>query len=498
MSQNSILYKRQIQVSNGIVITIGFLALSGWAFDISVFKSIIPDYSSMKFNTALSFVLISTSICLQFFDSNKKRILLWKVIGLVVLVISTLTLFQAVFNFDFKIDQLFYTDLDGIRKQNPYPGRMSSATALCFGLMGLFSLSMGSKNKTVQALLQILLHIVTLTSFIAIVGYLLGVPSFYKLSFITSMAIHTSFCFILISLSSSLIHPTIGLTGLFTGTRIGNIMARKLFIQIVFVVLVLAYIRVITVRLETVSVEFGIALFALSFILTSLFLIWRTAKAVNLIDHQKEQFESSLSQISLILDSTPDPMIVSDEKGIILLSNKQLELVFGYTKDEIIGQKIETLVPSRIRGKHENLRDNFFKSPQTRAMGSGQDLYAVKKNGDELSVEISLSPIKLSGKTWVSAAIRDVSERKQKEEKLRISEESFRGNFENAAIGMALLDENGKWLKVNTKVCEIVGYTQEELLELTFLDITHPDDLNTDLELLHELIEGKRDHYQME
>lgn len=240
MSQNSILYKRQIQVSNGIVITIGFLALSGWAFDISVFKSIIPDYSSMKFNTALSFVLISTSIYLQFFDSNKKRILLWKVIGLVVLVISTLTLFQAVFNFDFKIDQLFYTDLDGIRKQNPYPGRMSSATALCFGLMGLFSLSMGSKNKIVQALLQILLHIVTLTSFIAIVGYLLGVPSFYKLSFITSMAIHTSFCFILISLSSSLIHPTIGLTGLFTGTRIGNIMARKLFIQIVFVVLVLA------------------------------------------------------------------------------------------------------------------------------------------------------------------------------------------------------------------------------------------------------------------
>ncbi|GHC58983.1 PAS domain S-box protein [Ulvibacter litoralis] len=93
---------------------------------------------------------------------------------------------------------------------------------------------------------------------------------------------------------------------------------------------------------------------------------------------------------------------------------------------------------------------------------------------------------------------QDITERKQREERLRISEEAFRGNFENAAIGMALLDKKGKWLKVNTKVSEIIGYSEEELIKLTFQDITHPDDLNSDLELLTELIEGKRDHYQME
>ncbi|ADR22297.1 hypothetical protein MATR_00610 [Marivirga tractuosa] len=93
---------------------------------------------------------------------------------------------------------------------------------------------------------------------------------------------------------------------------------------------------------------------------------------------------------------------------------------------------------------------------------------------------------------------QDISERKQKEEALRISEEAFRGNFENAAIGMALLDQNGKWLKVNKNVCQTVGYSKEELLELTFQDITHPDDLHADLDLLQELVEGKRNHYQME
>lgn len=92
---------------------------------------------------------------------------------------------------------------------------------------------------------------------------------------------------------------------------------------------------------------------------------------------------------------------------------------------------------------------------------------------------------------------QDITERKRNEEALRVSEEAFRGNFENAAIGMALLDESGKWLKVNKRVCDIVGYSEEELMNFTFQDITHPEDLDSDLELLNEIIRGERNHYQM-
>ncbi len=93
---------------------------------------------------------------------------------------------------------------------------------------------------------------------------------------------------------------------------------------------------------------------------------------------------------------------------------------------------------------------------------------------------------------------QDITERKHKEEALRISEEIFRGNFEHAAVGMALLDEHGKWLEVNAKLCETVGYSEEELKKRTFQDITHPEDLETDLTLLKELAEGKRSYYHME
>ena len=92
----------------------------------------------------------------------------------------------------------------------------------------------------------------------------------------------------------------------------------------------------------------------------------------------------------------------------------------------------------------------------------------------------------------------DITEKKEVEERLRISEQALPGNFEHAAIGMAILNKDGKWLQVNRKLCEITGYEEEELKELTFQDITYPDDLDADLALLQELIAGKRDHYQME
>jgi PAS domain S-box-containing protein len=92
----------------------------------------------------------------------------------------------------------------------------------------------------------------------------------------------------------------------------------------------------------------------------------------------------------------------------------------------------------------------------------------------------------------------DITSRKNTEEQLRRSETAFRGNFENAAIGMAFIDTNGKWIKVNDRLCEMLEYTQEEIMQKTFHEITHPDDLALDLFLLKELIQGKRSYYHME
>lgn len=93
---------------------------------------------------------------------------------------------------------------------------------------------------------------------------------------------------------------------------------------------------------------------------------------------------------------------------------------------------------------------------------------------------------------------QDITEKKKTEEQLRINEEAFRGNFENAAVGMALLNHKGEWLKVNKKLCSILGYEEKDFLNLTFKKITHPKDVTTDLYLLKQLIQGKRDSYTTE
>lgn len=92
----------------------------------------------------------------------------------------------------------------------------------------------------------------------------------------------------------------------------------------------------------------------------------------------------------------------------------------------------------------------------------------------------------------------DISKQKKIEEDLKISERQFKGAFEYSSIGMALVSLEGRWLKVNKKICSLLGYPKEELLNLTFQDLTHPDDLDLDLGLLYEVLDGHREHYEIE
>jgi PAS domain S-box-containing protein len=98
----------------------------------------------------------------------------------------------------------------------------------------------------------------------------------------------------------------------------------------------------------------------------------------------------------------------------------------------------------------------------------------------------------------ILAVVQNINERKQAEEALRESETRFRATFEQAAVGLAHVRPDGRWLRVNQKLCEIVGYPQEELFERTFQDITHPDDLDTDLEKMRQILAGQIQTYSLE
>ena len=298
-------------------IILGLAVSLGWAFDIPLLKTIVPLYVSMKLNTALGFILTGIVLLLVI---KEKWLQFAAVTSVVLAVLGFTSLFQDVFGYNLGIDQLLIDDLDAIRMGQPSPGRPSPTTSLCFGLFGLIFLAIRSTNNHIKNIRQYALHLITLISFIAIVGYLFRVPASYKLSFFTSMAIHTSITLFILSIAVSYLYSGLGIIGLFTGGRIGNIMARNLFKRSLIAVLILGYVQLSLVRLDLVSIEFGIALFATSYLLISLHSLWSTAQLLNGTDMSRKKAENELIATNKNLEK-----IVQERTGYLTKQNKQLE-----------------------------------------------------------------------------------------------------------------------------------------------------------------------------
>ena len=126
-----------------------------------------------------------------------------------------------------------------------------------------------------------------------------------------------------------------------------------------------------------------------------------------------------------LLESAPDAIVIVNEKGEIQLINKQSEKLFGYTPEELLNKSVETLIPKRLNSSHISQKSSFFHFPKTRSMGDDKELYGLNKKGEEIPIQISLSPLQTEEGLLVSAAIRDITKQKLAESKLIEAKENL-------------------------------------------------------------------------
>jgi len=208
--------------------------------------------------------------------------------------------------------------------------------------------------------------------------------------------------------------------------------------------------------------------------------------------------ERAEEALRVVVETATDAVVGADESGAIQFANPATTRVFGYDPAELIGKPLTVLMPQFMRKLHENAFRRYLATGQRHINWQGTEFTGLRKNGQEFPMEVSFGEIVTERGHTFTGFIRDVSARKRVEENLRRSEQRWRAVFENSAIGVALTDMTGRFLATNSAYQQMLGYSEEELTKLTFLELTLKDDSKRNQALVAELIDGKRSQFQIE
>lgn len=445
-----------------LVMLVGALVVAGWAFDVPALKSILPNLSTMKPNTALAFVLIGASLRLSLMGPADRRARTTAVIlaGLVALL-ALLTLGEYIFGWNLHIDEVLVKDT--IPVISP-PGRMGPNTAVAFVLVGLATLVSNVATPLAAVPAQIASLIAAGLGLVALLGYVYSVKSLYGFASYTGMAVHTAAVLVLLSIGILTIHPRRGLMTLVTGTTAGGLIVRRMLPGIVGIPIILGWLRLQGQHAGWYDTEFGTSIMVLSSIVTLGLLVWWTAKSIEDVEAQRTTTQQSLREnegrFRLMFTANPLPMWVYDLETLYFLDVNDAAMAhYGYSRDEFIRMRILDIRPAEDVPRL--LNDLAHERPTLQNSGEWRHR---RKSGDLITVQIASYRFSFNGRDAVLVVANDVTDRKRAESALRASDARKTAMLNTALDAIITIDHEGKIVEFNPAAERIFGYTRQDVL----------------------------------
>jgi|GEM_PF-6777175 len=448
-------YLRAIVITAGIIsLMVGILVIIGWIFDISILKSLNPNFISMKANTAICFIFFGISIIIlrdsqnSFFLKTSARIL-----TIIVLLISAINLFEYILNWNAGIDEFLFKD---IPETTPtiYPGRMAGNTVICFILLCIALLITDTKFEWGGTVTQLIALTTALISVLPQFGYAYKEADLFTFVFHTPMALHTAITFLTISIGVFFLRPASGILKVLSSDGTGGFLARRLFPVIIIIPILFIWSRLAIqaggYNFKTLDLE----LISLFYIVIYVVTLWKVVGSLNSLDAKQKLAQADLRQSEKkyrkIFENVQDVNYQVDINELIMEISPSIFRMTGYRREELIGKPVTQF--------YYDLNERAALIEQVSKKGEVWDFEArLRTKSGQIKYTSFNAHLLFDAKgqnIGIEGSIRDIDERKQFEIQLQKAKEKAE---ESDRLKSAFLQNISH--EIRTPMNAIMGFT---------------------------------------
>lgn len=469
----------------------GSLVLTAWVVDLQVIKSLSPQWTTMKVNTALSFVLSGVALWhLGASLAGSTARLAGLAAAISVLVIGLLTGVQFAFDIQLGIDELLLRQPATAADYMP-DGRMSPATAAAFVLLGTAFLCQAPGNSGGNRMSLLLALVVGTVSLTTVIGYVYGAPALHPTWPTSTMALHTAVLFAVASIGILGAQADRSPLGILASEGTGSTIARRLLPLAIAVPVLIGWFTLHGERAGVYGLELGLMLLVVASVATFVLMIWVTATALNRADAtQRDAIQAVANEAMrrrVLFEQARDGILIFDAARNIVEANTSFANMLGYSLDEVM-----KLRPWDWDAKY-NTRELFFEAWPELPTTSGQlETEFRHKQGDIIDTAISYSSAELDGENYLYCICRDITSRKRNDRALHESQERFRRALANIPDVVVIYDRELRIRFINNATRAITGMRAADFIGRRDEDIFPPDVHQAYMPTLEKAFSSKR------